>query len=334
MQLDMDLGKAFSEIEKSEAKSILLQFPEGLKQRIVEIAGKFEERFSGRDIYSIIDPCFGACDIPIGKMKAMNVDLVVHFGHNAVLENRNIIYVPLEYRAKDEEIEKMFGRIYSELQKEKIGNITMAASVQYLDIMNRIAKKLEGNGVNVLLSEGSGRTKEKGQVLGCNYHSIRKIANAEAVVFIGDAMFHALGLVLSTRKKVIFFDASEMKIRYLDKEKELFLRKRFAAIAMAKDSNKFGILLSTKAGQERKGLALELKKEIEHKGKEAFILVSDYLLPEYAIGIDVDCFVNTACPRIAIDDASGWKKPIVNPNELEIALGIKDWENYKMEELE
>jgi len=103
---------------------------------------------------------------------------------------------------------------------------------------------------------------------------------------------------------------------------------------MAKDSNKFGILLSTKAGQERKGLALELKKEIEHKGKEAFILVSDYLLPEYAIGIDVDCFVNTACPRIAIDDASGWKKPIVNPNELEIALGIKDWENYKMEELE
>ena len=48
----------------------------------------------------------------------------------------------------------------------------------------------------------------------------------------------------------------------------------------------------------------------------------------------IECFVNTACPRIAIDDASGWKKPIVNPNELEIALGIKDWENYKMEELE
>ena len=334
MKLEMDFSKGFEEIEKRSAKSVVLQFPEGLKTRIIELHDEFSKKFPETKFYCLTDPCFGACDIALDKAKSLKADLLIHFGHNAISENKNTLYIPLEYKATKEETEKILKKILKEINSDGVRTITMAAPVQYLGIMREIAKMLEKNSINVILSEGTGRVKEEGQVLGCNYSSVKRVANAEAVVFIGDALFHALGLELSARKRVIFFDAVEMKVRDISKDKELFLRKRFAAIAGAKEAKSFGIVVSTKHGQKRRGLAVELKKLIEDKGKKAIILVSDYILPEYVLGIDVDCFVNTACTRIAIDDASLWKKPIINPEELEIAFRVKDWNAYSMEEID
>jgi 2-(3-amino-3-carboxypropyl)histidine synthase len=48
----------------------------------------------------------------------------------------------------------------------------------------------------------------------------------------------------------------------------------------------------------------------------------------------VDAFVNTACPRIAIDDAVKYAKPLITPFELEVSLGEKNWENgYQFDEI-
>jgi len=333
LQLKIDFEEIFKEIEKSSAESILLQLPEGLKTKIIEIVKEFETRFPDKTFDSTIEPCFGACDSATDKSSQIKADLLVHFGHTAISESKKAVYFPLFYETNKEEEKKIFEEIYTKLKNEELKTITVAASVQYLKIMKTLIKQLEEKGINVILSKGDNRVKEEAQVLGCNYSAIKKIANCEAVLLISDAMFHALGLALSTKKRVIFFDVCEMKIRDIKKDKELFLRKRFSAIALAKESNTFGILLSTKKGQMRRALALELKKELEVRGKKAFIFVADYILPEYVLGIDVDCFVNTACPRIAIDDYSNWKKPIINPNELEIALGIKEWEDYRMDEI-
>jgi len=46
------------------------------------------------------------------------------------------------------------------------------------------------------------------------------------------------------------------------------------------------------------------------------------VLPEYFLGLKIDCFVNTACPRL-IDDSFKFNKPLINPIELEIALNEK-----------
>jgi 2-(3-amino-3-carboxypropyl)histidine synthase len=48
----------------------------------------------------------------------------------------------------------------------------------------------------------------------------------------------------------------------------------------------------------------------------------------------VDAFVNTACPRIAIDDSVRYAKPLLTPFELEVVLGDKKWEaGYKFDEI-
>ena len=116
-------------------------------------------------------------------------------------------------------------------------------------------------------------------------------------------------------------------------DKERYLRQRYGLIALAQTAQRFGILVSLKEGQHRMELALQLKKTIEQAGKKAYIFAADLVLPEYFIGMNIDCFVCTACPRIAMEDAKKWKKPLINGIELEMALGKRSMENYIFEEL-
>jgi 2-(3-amino-3-carboxypropyl)histidine synthase len=75
-----------------------------------------------------------------------------------------------------------------------------------------------------------------------------------------------------------------------------------------------------------------LKKEIEEHDREAFIFVSDFVKPEYIIGVKVDALVSTACPRIAFDDSTYFKQPLLSPSELSMVFGEKKLENYKIDE--
>lgn len=80
-------------------------------------------------------------------------------------------------------------------------------------------------------------------------------------------------------------------------------------------------------------LAKELRQKAEQKGKEAFLIMLDEVTPEALLSFKADAFVNTACPRIAIDDAARYKVPLLTPIEFEIALGARKWEEYKFDEI-
>ncbi len=40
----------------------------------------------------------------------------------------------------------------------------------------------------------------------------------------------------------------------------------------------------------------------------------------------VEVFVNTACPRISLDDASKFLKPVLTLDEISVVLGEMSWE--------
>ncbi len=83
---DVDLDKIISEIKKSKAKIVLLQFPDGLKPYATGFVDFLEDKF--RDIKFLIwfGSCFGACDTPIlGKDLEKEIDLVIQIGHNEMM---------------------------------------------------------------------------------------------------------------------------------------------------------------------------------------------------------------------------------------------------------
>ncbi|MDP6670543.1 MAG: diphthamide biosynthesis enzyme Dph2, partial [archaeon] len=217
---------------------------------------------------------------------------------------------------------------------KKVGTgkkVTLCSTVQYLEHLKIFAGLLKKKGLNVFIGEGKGVSP--GQVLGCNYSSVKSVeGKVEAVVFLGDGLFHALGISFNSKKSVFTANPMSLEVNELENEKDLFLRKRYAVIAKAMDAKNFGILLSSKKGQLKGKLALKLKKEIEEHDREAFIFVSDFVKPEYIIGVKVDALVSTACPRIAFDDSTYFKQPLLSPSELSMVFGEKKLENYKIDE--
>jgi 2-(3-amino-3-carboxypropyl)histidine synthase len=328
--IDIDLSEAKQKILKLKPKRILLQLPEGLKPQVTELIKELEEYC---EVIALMDPNFGACDANPNLLKEMNADLLIHLGHLPINESPKIIFIPFKYAVEENKIKKISKLIETKMNEKKINSIALATTAQYLEWIPKIKKELKEK-IKVFTAKGTGRIKEDAQVLGCNYSSLKTPSiQAEAIIFIGDGFFHPLGAVHSQEKPVFVLNTLEEKIIEISKEKNLFLRKRFIAIAKAKEANSFGIIISRKPGQKFLNKAIELKKKIELKGKKAYLFSVDYVNETYFIGTKIDCLINTACPRIVIDDASNWKINIINPNELLIALEEMEWKNYSMEEL-
>jgi len=331
---DIDLEKAAEIINKKCYTRVILQIPEGLKTHL----SKFVEFLECKTKASIImsaDPCFGACDILCSDLKYIDVDFIIQIGHTDIPFIKNLQIPTLFINAKvDIDISKVIFKAIKLLDGKKIGLLTTA---QHLDLLDKASRVLIDNKYKPIIGKGDNRIAMKGQILGCNFSSAEKIANdVDCFLFIGSGNFHPLGLLLSTNKPVISIDpyTSEFKKKELNDLKNIVIRQRYGAIARSKNAKNFGILVGLKKGQQRIDLAYELKEKIESKQKKSYIFAVNHFQPTYLESYkDIDCFVSTACPRIAIDDYMQYKIPIITPIELDILLGYKKWEEYKFDEI-
>jgi 2-(3-amino-3-carboxypropyl)histidine synthase len=222
------------------------------------------------------------------------------------------IYIPISYELSKTELDF----IVSEIKKLKLNKINLVTTIQYLENIKTIIELLLKENIIVVESKESLRVK-KHMILGCDASTI--INQTEPIIFIGDGVFHAnnLGFINNGQDVIVISPISKsvQKIEITD----TFLRKRYAAIGICKHANKFGILVSTKQGQIRLAIARNIKKKLEENGKKAYILVSDYVKQEYLEGIKVDCYVNTACPRLVYDDGTiAFKKPVISVTEVDL----------------
>jgi len=331
-ELIVDLEEAKKFLEEIKAKTVIVQIPEGLKQKTTSIAE--ELKGSCENVFVKMDPCYGACDLPLNDMKILNADAIIHIGHGPIHRHKKIFYVPAHYKLTEEEIGKTISRLLKELEKRKITSVSLIANIQYRDFLPEIKKRLFDQGIKTFIGEGTSRIASEGQVLGCNYTVVQTIQpSVQANVYFGDGYFHPMGLVFSTEKPVFFVNPLHGTVEELsEKNRDKFMRKRFGAIAKASEAKTFGIIVSIKSGQRQKEKALELRNAVEKHGKKAYLLEMDLVVESYMTGIGVDCLVNTACNRIVLDDSDNWKTLIINPTELLIALGEKDWEQWKPDE--
>ncbi|PIN91486.1 hypothetical protein COU57_00330 [Candidatus Pacearchaeota archaeon CG10_big_fil_rev_8_21_14_0_10_32_14] len=86
---DLEIEKVIDEIKKAKAKTVLLQFPDGIKSRAFEVVDAIEEKFNSKKqtvrVFTWLGACYGACDLPI--QLSNRVDLVIQFGHNRFVKN-------------------------------------------------------------------------------------------------------------------------------------------------------------------------------------------------------------------------------------------------------
>ena len=321
--LQINLQKAISELKDLKAKKILLQIPEGLKTRVESISQDLEKE--GFVVITTMDPTFGACDIKSEEAKRFGCDALLHLGHNAFVEGNDfpVVYAPLAYKLN--KLEEFVTKLSYNLNSKGIKKIGLVTTIQFIDYLPKIRDLLLNKKIGSVTS--CGKRVCEGQVLGCNYSAVPK---EDYIVYIGDGLFHPLGVHFATGKEVIIANPLTGEISELDKEKDDFLRKRILLIERAKDATSYAILVTTKPGQNKITQAEEIKEKLIKAGKKAEIYIMDFISEEKLLGISAGAYISTVCPRLSIDDYASFKKPIINAFEVKYLLGEK-YDNYKLD---
>lgn len=174
------------------------------------------------------------------------------------------------------------GSIKSLISKVKIeGKVGIVSSIQYLEQAKEASKLLK----NSMFA---------GQVLGCNVNLPKK-AKVDAFLYIGSAYFHPIFLAVKTNKPVYILNPITEKFSKVDeKEIERYKKRLKGKVLKFLSSENKGILVSVKPFQQKFKEALELKKKLNAH----IFLVNTLDVDNLENFPDIDCWINTACPRI------------------------------------
>jgi len=303
-----DLEDVIEKLKKLKAKKVFIQFGEGLKLKIQDIAKKLEE--NGFEAVLCLEKTFGACDVKEEEALRLDCDTILHIGHEKFLPRTKIPVVYWEYFIDVDPIptlEKEFGKLDG---FEKIGLIT---SIQFVKIIPKVKEYLERRGKKVFAHKA---LQYSGQILGCNLKAAKAIEKrVDCFLAVSAGEFYGRGLVLQTEKPVLNLDLEKNEIHSLEE----FKRKTQKIIAwnraQFKEARRIGLLVSWKKGQLK--LPFALKKKLEEEGKEVYILAMDEITPEKIEGLKLDFLISFACPRIGIDDQAKYPIPILNFDQIE-----------------
>lgn len=318
--IEFDIGKAIDAINDIGAETVLLQVPDGLKRKTKKLMEYIPAEV---DLWG--GSCYGACDLPL----FIEHDALIHVGHSPIPDTAPK-YPVIYLEGRDKRWSPPPDKIFEVLD----GEVALYSTVQYLNHMERTSDILKKEGYKTVRGEASDRIKYPGQILGCDYSV--NVKEADSHLYIGTGRFHPLGLSMVLDEIVRIFDPVKGEIDSIDDGREGLLRKRHVAISRISTSEKdilrIGIIVSRKPGQEREELAEGLKK----KSPENFrisIIYTDGIIPRRLDDLGWDILVNTACPRITLDDSTRFKTTILSPVEYLIAVEEKDWEDWSMDEI-
>ncbi len=223
------------------------------------------------------------------------------------------------------------------LKKKNYKIVALYASVQFCNALEKVKEQLQDANITIITSQPD-RTHIKSQLLGCdNYHSSLNLAPKElqeidAYLYVGDGKFHPLALMHAQKdssaiKEVICNDPlrNEMTVMALDDIKKSLRRYKGSLLKFLSAKN-IGVLITVKPGQEHLKPAFFLEKRFPEKKFYYFIddTISFNQLENFPF---IEVWVNTACPRIGLDDQEQFRKGVINLNDALRAEEILGKEN-------
>jgi len=204
---------------------------------------------------------------------------------------------------------------------KRFKSIALFASVQYSHNLETVKKQLKKAGIKVIATRPD-RSSVESQLIGCDvyYKNLNLKQEPAAFLQISDGVFHANALLFAQKglekpKEVIVFDPIEQEFTMITPESvSQVLRKYKAALMRFLTSDTIGVLISTKLGQEQYEASKRLEKK--YPGKKFYYFVDNSInfssLENFPF---IQIWVNSACPRIALEDSISTPRPVINLND-------------------
>ena len=308
-------------------RRVALQVPAGLVRNAHDLAARLSAE-TGAEVVVVARACFGACDFPTPD-EVPGAEALLVLGHAPIPNvplDRPTYFVEMRYPPGD--VAPLVDLVERAGLPKRLG---LVASIQHLDLVAPLAEALGATGRIARWGQGDRRLAYAAQALGCNYTGAERIApEVDAFLFLGTGRFHPIGLAFAVDRPVHALDPLQ-RVLEPPLDRGALIRKRQLAVAAVRDAARWGILVSSFPGQLRGGMAEALRARARSHGRSAEIFVSARLDPRDLEGRDVDAFVSTACPRIALDDSALYPKPMLTPPEFLMALGELPLEPYRFD---
>lgn len=191
------------------------------------------------------------------------------------------LFIPVEYKLNldKSEIKKLLNKIPNK--------IILIYTSQYKKIAQEIKQFLKKDILGFQ------------QVLGCT--KLKPNKKAKAILYIGSGMFHPVSIARTTKLPVYTFYPETNSLNKISKEQiEKLNKKQKACYLNYVNSDKIGILISIKPGQNRLKKAISLKKQI--KNKKSYLFIGNNLNLNEIENFNIKSWINTACPRLDLDN--------------------------------
>ena len=174
--------------------------------------------------------------------------------------------------------------------------ISLAATIQYIDLIPKIKSYLESQGKKVVIKQGA---HHKAHVLGCNSTAFDK--TAETILMITDGKFHAINNAIQIQKPIYVFSGKTLD-KVTQKEIDTHNKKTLAKQKKFLLSETVALILSTKHGQHHKQIS-KIKDKIKALDKKVYIFESNNIsTQEFENFPQIQLWINTACFGLARDD--------------------------------
>ena len=309
MFVEHSIESVISRLRSLDVSSIFMQVPDGLKPHAWQWAERLEKEGYVVSVHGA--GVYGSCDLPVNT----RADAVLHIGHPPIPgvygSVESVIFMPV-YRD--------FSRRIPPPDETGMSTVGLVAISQYIKSLDAVKKEMEKMGYHVKIPPRGERCFFPGQVLGCDYSGPETVAGeVDGFVLLAEGDFHAVGLLMRTHKPVYVPGEEVFDLALEDR----ILRKRFGVLARAGNGSKAVILLSQKPGQKRDGTAAELKRLLNER-YEVLVVELDDVRKDIIENFNADFYISTVCPRVALDDAKIYEKPILTPHEAKIMLGLSD----------
>ncbi len=327
------------------SKNIFIDIPIGWKGIGQHLCRYISKNVNCSKIVLSGRPCWGSCDITLEMV--CRYDTIIHVGHylppnienvirmnvdRIVKEKLNdttilrvryrdfestVIYCQVYYKMNDVDIEKLDKL----LSKDAISSeVAILCTPQYRDYAKYIAEKLNIDKISY--------------ITGCY---VPKLNRDSRLVIICEGYFHVLTPLLYGYDidNIVGIDISRMCITSKSHVENVYKRlilMKLKSIMDAEKTSNIVIMISQKLGQRRTYIISNLLNKLHSRYSTCIIELDD-------VNLEVLCsyrdcaYINTMCPRLALDDLDRFQVPIVNPGEVEYIIREKSLDKYNISDM-
>lgn len=209
-------------------------------------------------------------------------------------------------------------------------SLAVAGTIQFAGAIRAAKVELERLGFRVLVPQA--KPLSAGEVLGCTAPRVSKkdfgdgnVEDDLVILFVADGRFHLEAFMIANPGVKAFRYDPYLGRLFLEEYDHIGMKSaRMKAVLKAREAKSWGIVLGTLGRQGNPRILERLEKKMGERGMSwTVVLMSEISPTRIALFEDsIDAWIQIACPRLSIDWGDAFERPVLNPFEAEIALGL------------